>query len=203
MIQDLPPEQELPDWGTPETSGSGDPVAEMIGVWDAVVSILPSRAQRYVRFDRGSLVPQRLVESHERYELLRAALSVFRAIARRQGATSIKLADSAGLIGIRVNEKGEVGLVPSPVFEALQGVEADRIRECENVKCRRIFWAARSDQPCCSKKCANARRVQRWRDKYQDVYKQNRIAKQKTHEAERERERRDTSRRDKLPRKGR
>ena len=182
LIQDIPPEQELPDWGNadwsdPKTSGSGDPEAELFRVWEAVISLLPPRAQRYVRFDRDNLVPQHLVESRDRYDFLGAALDTLRAIARRKGASTIKLTYPAGLIGLRVNEKREIDLAPSPVYEALQGVEADRIRECRNSACRRIFWAGRLDQPCCSKKCANARRVQKWRDKYQDVYKQNRLSR--------------------------
>ena len=205
LIQDISAEQELelPFDAWNKQKSSGDLEADLIGAENKVISALPPLTQRYLRLDRDRLVKQDLWESNERYESLQAALSVFRAIARRKGALTIKLTNSAGLVGLRVDERGEVRLVPSQVFEAFQGVEADRIRECENLKCRRIFWAARSDQPCCSKKCANVRRVQRWRDKYQDVYKQNRIAKQQTHEAERERERRETSRRGKLPRKGR
>jgi hypothetical protein len=208
LIQDVPPEQDLPDWSNADwsdtkTSGSGDPEAELFRVWEAVISLLPPLAQRYVRFDRDSLVPQHLVESHERYELLRGALGALRAIARSKGASSIELTQPAGLIGLRVNEKGEVDFTPSLVCEALQGLPASRIRECQNSACRRIFWAGRLDQPCCSRECANARRVRKWRDKYQDVYKQNRIAKQRTHEAKLGRERRGTPRRDKHPRTGR
>lgn len=57
----------------------------------------------------------------------------------------------------------------SQVDEAINGVDATRIRECQ--VCNRIFWAGRKDQKCCSKKCANVRRVQLWRKNYAENYK--------------------------------
>ena len=178
LIQDVPPEQELPDWHIPEPSSGGDPWAELLRAWDDVIAVLPPYAQRYVRLNRDRLLQRDLDASFERYELIRGALNVLREIARNKDTTGIRLNDSAGLITLRVNEKGEIEFELSPVFEALQGVEAARIRECQKRNCRRIFWAGRLDQPCCSTKCANARRVQNWRDRYQNVYKQNRLAKE-------------------------
>lgn len=57
----------------------------------------------------------------------------------------------------------------SLVDEALKDADATRICECQI--CNRIFWAGRKDQKCCSKRCANVRRVQLWRKNYAEKYK--------------------------------
>jgi hypothetical protein len=178
LIQDIPPAQELLDWGSPETSGSGNLVVELLTAWDAVISKLPYRGQRYVRFDRDNLLQRDVVASHERYRLLKVALNALRMIARNKGTASITGTDFSGLIGLRINAKGGIEFELSPVYKALQGVEAGRIRECKNFNCRRIFWAGRLDQSCCNKKCANIRRVRKWRENYLEVYKQNRLEKE-------------------------
>src|SRR5262245_49125029 len=38
--------------------------------------------------------------------------------------------------------------------------DVKRIRECPI--CERIYWAARNDQPACSKRCNNVRHQRRW-----------------------------------------
>src|SRR5262249_24911680 len=58
-----------------------------------------------------------------------------------------------------VNEKGRIDFWHDWLSRALSDVEASRIRRCQN--CGKIYWAGRIDQPCCSKSCANIRRVTR------------------------------------------
>ena len=69
---------------------------------------------------------------------------------------------------VGVNKEGRFQFSPDPIFQAMENVEVARIRECI---CGRFFWAARKDQPCCSKTCANRRRVNRWRERYAKTYK--------------------------------
>lgn len=59
------------------------------------------------------------------------------------------------------------------IFQALQGVQAYRIRNCPI--CRRIFWAGRIDQAACSKQCNQTRRARLWRKNYQEKYKAQRF----------------------------
>lgn len=75
-----------------------------------------------------------------------------------------------------VDNEGRLRFANDDIREALEGVEIHRIKCCP--VCGRFFWAFRRDQPCCSVKCANSRRVRRWREKYLKVYKPNRIAKE-------------------------
>jgi hypothetical protein len=44
--------------------------------------------------------------------------------------------------------------------------------------CNKFFAAVRKDQKCCSRKCANAFRVRRWRKQYPEVYKLRRIQRE-------------------------
>jgi hypothetical protein len=52
------------------------------------------------------------------------------------------------------------------IFQALQGVQAYRIRKCPI--CSRIFWAGRIDQAACSKQCNQTRRARIWRKNHQE-----------------------------------
>jgi predicted nucleic acid-binding Zn ribbon protein len=65
--------------------------------------------------------------------------------------------DDGGFFRVRVDE----------FLEAIDGVEASRVRSCE--VCGIIFWAGRRDQLCCSTKCARVLRTRRWRARYYHV----------------------------------
>lgn len=173
LIEEFPGDQVLNDW-------EEGPNEEPLDAWNAQLSTLPARAQRFVRDGNPRLNRTNVVATGERYEQLQAAQQVLREIARVKSAQRIELTNRAYLAGLNVGLDGKIGVVLSPICEALQGVEANRIRECENPKCGRVFWAGRSDQPCCSKVCANARRVRRWREAYQSTYKQNRLKREHT-----------------------
>jgi len=71
----------------------------------------------------------------------------------------------------QTNERGELHFVF--MFEEFEGVEAGRIRTCPS--CRRIYWARRKDQPGCSQQCVWRVRQQRWRERYPERYKLQRI----------------------------
>lgn len=74
---------------------------------------------------------------------------------------------------IYLDENNIVQATQDGFSQAVIGVDASRIRNCEH--CKRFFWAARGDQTCCSKEHAHALRSQRWRDNYQSKYKIRRI----------------------------
>jgi hypothetical protein len=62
------------------------------------------------------------------------------------------------------SEVDALGRLCQQFIRSLIGRDAARIRECPI--CFRIFWARRSDQPCCSARCNNLRRQKKfWRDK--------------------------------------
>ena len=60
-----------------------------------------------------------------------------------------------------------------PVMDALRLGPVDRLGRCP--VCRKFFLRSRKDQPACSKACANNLRVRRWRERYQDRYKPQRL----------------------------
>lgn len=62
------------------------------------------------------------------------------------------------------DKKGRIVLTPSPLLECFEGVEIARIHRCPI--CKKIYWAARKDQPTCSPKCNNVRRSRIQRQTY-------------------------------------
>jgi hypothetical protein len=49
--------------------------------------------------------------------------------------------------------------------ELFEGADPARIRRCGNEKCRRVFYAKRADQLCCSRRCNNNRLQREWYSK--------------------------------------
>jgi hypothetical protein len=128
--------------------------------------------------------------------LMADAREVLRTIARRGQLQKWKISPGFSITGnplqmskpglqmyhrLSVNAKGRIEFKPSRLSKALFDVEASRIRLCQN--CGKIYWAGRKDQPCCSKNCANTRRVKLWMQN-SGTYKENRIkAESKREEA--------------------
>jgi hypothetical protein len=83
-------------------------------------------------------------------------------------------------VSAQTNERGELEFNIDPLFKALNGVEAARIRCCPI--CGFIFWASRKDKPCCTVHCAKIHRTRRWRSKYLDQYKLQRVNRQASSE---------------------
>jgi hypothetical protein len=78
-------------------------------------------------------------------------------------------------VSAHLDEDGRIRIEHSPLLRALDGIDVARIRECSID--HKIFWASRVDQTCCTTRCAKVRRTRRWRQRYLDKYKQQRIAK--------------------------
>ena len=75
----------------------------------------------------------------------------------------------------RIHKTGRIQFEKHPAFRVLEGVKADRIREC--LVCKKIFWASRIDKKCCAPLCRGVWNTRRWREKYQDIYKLQRYQK--------------------------
>lgn len=71
-------------------------------------------------------------------------------------------------VSVYTNDRGELIFNIPPLVKILQGVEAARVRR--RPICDLIFWAARMDRPCCSTRCAKARRRHHSREKYAVKY---------------------------------
>lgn len=65
-----------------------------------------------------------------------------------------------------VDETGHFIKLHNPITDAFKGeVDLTRIRCCKN--CKKLFWAGRKDQVCCTPACNHARHSRRTRAKYQ------------------------------------
>ena len=104
----------------------------------------------------------------ERRHDLDEAVRVLRAVTGGETAT-LPLRSS-----LQINA-GIIQFAQNPAVNALQGVEANRIRRC--LLCEKFFWAGRIDRKCCSEKCRKNWHTRRWREKYPDTYKLRRILK--------------------------
>jgi hypothetical protein len=67
---------------------------------------------------------------------------------------------------LEITSERTVNVKASPLAQAVQGIEIDYLRYCET--CRKIFFAGRKNQQCCTVKCAKAQRQKRWRQRYRD-----------------------------------
>ncbi len=75
---------------------------------------------------------------------------------------------------IRVDKEGIVRISNDRFAEAVEGIDATLVRECEI--CKRIFWAGRRDKSACSTSCAHALRNRRYRERYrQGLYQGARL----------------------------
>ena len=72
---------------------------------------------------------------------------------------------------LSISKDRKVTVAMSPLARAIEGAEIDYLRYCET--CRKIFYAGRKNQPCCSLKCAKSKRQKRWRQKYKAGYYQS------------------------------
>ena len=73
------------------------------------------------------------------------------------------------------DQEGKLRIKHHPLLQALEGVEVSRIREC--ARCDQIFWAQRTDQLCCGRRCAHILRTRRWRQGYEEKYHLQRVRK--------------------------
>lgn len=129
----------------------------------------------------GKKGPKTFNRTVANYVLLRSGREWLRAVAEigrleprfrfRWAMPTIQLPN----VSAQTNQRGELQFNLGPLVAALEGIEPFRIRTCPI--CSLIYWAARRDKPCCSKKCAHILRTRRWRERYGDRYKNARKEK--------------------------
>jgi hypothetical protein len=147
--------------------------------WEATDDLV-KRYPRFRAFLEGADLREEIpVEAVRRCSSLKIVRSVLYTIARSYGsnqATGVPIAAAfQNLVSVVTDTGGNLRIQHDPLLQALEGVEARRIREC--AICGRIFWAGRIDQSCCPKRCAKVLRTRRWRDRYPEKYKPQRIKK--------------------------
>jgi hypothetical protein len=177
----VPPECELPDSFIPMEDvplpGFGLGRADQYFI-NLIETKFPKEQFPAFRQYLGPLYGERISSAHSKYQQLRAARQTLRAIIVagkdnfRYKEIRLKNIHDA-LVELPIDEQGRIQVSPSPIVKALEGVEAFRIRLCP--VCGKIFWAGRLDQPCCTPVCAHVLRTRRWRENYQEKYKQQRI----------------------------
>ena len=133
---------------------------------------LPEELRDYV-LGKGSAT--KFDQALRRYEFVRACRQSLREIIR--GASpktnaSLWLSMSPAP-EIRIDGRGVIRVDSDEFSRAIDGVEANRIRECKI--CKHIFWARRITQNGCTTTCANTLRVRRWRERYATTYKYTRM----------------------------
>jgi hypothetical protein len=91
--------------------------------------------------------------------------------------------EATTVVTLQLNDKGRIEMAPSLLIDALQGVEAYRIRKC--VICDQFFYATRTDLITCPKPktCAGILRTRKWRDRYGEVYYKQRVDRANEKEA--------------------
>lgn len=88
---------------------------------------------------------------------------------------SIYYHSSASISHFYVSKAGRIGFTPLPLARILEGIEAARLRECP--VCFKYFWAGRKDMCGCSYQCSHTLRQRKFRERYQQSYKQQRYKK--------------------------
>ena len=138
------------------------------------IAQLPDGIQAFI----GPINWKTISSAYSRYSLLLDARDIFRQIASGQINQGVALPGTQVLAKLDTDKEGRITIKPTPLADALAGVEATRIRECP--VCGNIYWAGRKDKPCCSASCNTRRRVRQWRKRYPEKYKQQRVQKEGT-----------------------
>lgn len=128
-------------------------------------------------------------EAIRRYNFARNARATLRRLARiaslsaeqrkvREWFYPLVISNNMPRLEVQINEKGLITVERDFFAEAIEEVEAGRIRECQNRSCKRLFWAGRANQSGCNPKCSNASRNQSYRKRYRnskDSYKSRKL----------------------------
>jgi hypothetical protein len=119
------------------------------------------------------------LQAYRRAHFIKQVRNVLRTLARYgRSPTTESLPIGAyleSLVFAKIDNKGRLHVEHTRLLRAIEGVEINRIRLCKI--CRKIFWAGRADKDCCSHKCAGVSRTRKWRERYPEAYKQQRISR--------------------------
>ncbi|MDQ3816447.1 MAG: MICOS complex subunit MIC60, partial [Acidobacteriota bacterium] len=83
-------------------------------------------------------------------------------------------------VSFLIDEKGQLHLQMDELLDALNGIEFDRLGECEI--CERLFWIGRKGIVCCSHRCGNVRNNRLARIVYQGKSTEYKLRKYKEEE---------------------
>lgn len=154
---------------------------DLVAVIDEVFAIVRDGLRGDASF-RQFLAPSHWAQRIYIYEYAREVLRVLTEIVDSGLARPVSMHSIISVISVLRGPNGtlEIGetLLRESVVPALRGLAADKIREC--VMCRRLLFAKRNDQECCSKPCTSAHRAQLYRLKrreYERNRRENRRAK--------------------------
>jgi hypothetical protein len=182
LANSIPVDREFPDTSEVLSKApAGLNIAELRALCLREFEVFPEDQFPAFRNFIGPVKPERLSILSETCDFLRGARETLKAIARLDKADvtgkDIPLPEKvvAFSLGWKTDERGIITMKQGDVSKAIVGVEAARIRLCP--VCKRIFWAGRIDQPCCTRGCANVLRVRRYREAYLNQYKQQRYRK--------------------------
>lgn len=124
----------------------------------------------------GGLYYGFIYDALREYSFIREAREKLQSLTRminKPGSLAAHIADLMNPIRtsgtISLDKDRRIKISNDRFAEAVEDVEVDRLRTCP--ECKRIFWAGRITQTCCSKPCGNKMRVRRWRENYQTNYK--------------------------------
>ena len=175
----LPPTEWPPDFFPPSTPLQSIPSEEWIRA-RKIIQDLMNRFPRFRKYMRGvDLQQEPPVQAYNRARFIKQVREVLRTLARHGGKpTTESLPIAAYLESLafaEIDKTGRFHLELTPLLRAIDGAEVGRIRVCRI--CRNLFWAGRTDQVCCSGKCAGANRTRKWRERYPEKYKQQRISR--------------------------
>ncbi len=125
---------------------------------------LPSQALKYIK-ELGEFHlagEDTYFEALDRYTFIRESRIKLRAIVQHtqylhsSWEKKLRLPKLETQGTMKINKDGTISIENDPFAEAVEGVDATRIRECP--KCRRLFWAGRNTQLGCSTQCSTALR---------------------------------------------
>ncbi len=107
-------------------------------------------------------------KAHDRLRLLAEEFST--RDLKPEATISIRDTNPVHWFQMWIDENGEICTNKDLFTDAVEGVEAARIRLCE--VCRNVFWASRMNKKSCSKLCAHALRNRRYRERYSQGFNQ-------------------------------
>jgi hypothetical protein len=145
---------------SPDPAKRSDWESRVMGALDSIPEQLP-RFREYIHRAYIAGGPRAALRAYN--YILRIRINFYSIIVLSDGSHFTVKFHLANPVELSIDVEGLVRIRVDEFTEALEGIEAKRIRLCE--VCKRIFWAGRITQKCCSNSCSNKFRVHRFRYK--------------------------------------
>jgi hypothetical protein len=174
----LPPAEEPPELFPPSMPVQSVTPEQWLWVSSTIQGLMRN-LPRFKKYMKGvDLQQDPPLQAYERAHFIKQIRDVLRVLARYgRSPTTESLPIGAyleSLVFAKIDGKGRLHVEHTRLLQAIEGVEISRVRLCKI--CRRIFWAGRTDKDCCSPKCTGVNRTRKWRERYPEGYKQQRIS---------------------------